>query len=112
MHLSDFTYFCIGSTAIPLGLTKSRLIKTDRNVELSKLATSIVSFAESVQYNLRPIQSTATPAYRIKFYGPQYFVLNAITLPSGDMMFSLMNGFLSVPSYFALKIAFADISLQ
>lgn len=51
-----------GSTARPRGLTKSLLMTTARFFGLSNAATSIVSFFESVQYNLREIQSTATPS--------------------------------------------------
>lgn len=51
-----------GSTARPRGLTKSLLIMTARFFGLSNAATSIVSFFESVQYNRRDIQSTATPS--------------------------------------------------
>lgn len=55
-------YFLRGSTAIPRGFTKNLLTIVALCVELSKFATSIVSFSESVQYRRREIQSTAMPS--------------------------------------------------
>lgn len=57
-----WAYLEWGSTARPRGLTKSLLMTTARFFGLSNAATSIVSFFESVQYNRREIQSTATPS--------------------------------------------------
>lgn len=51
-----------GSTAIPLGLTKSVFIITALTFGSSKEATSMVSFSESVQYRRLDTQSTAMPS--------------------------------------------------
>ena len=47
---------------MPRGLTKFLLIMTALSVGSSKLATSMVSLTESVQYMRREIQSIAMPS--------------------------------------------------
>lgn len=97
--------------ANPRGFTKCLRTMTVLNFGSSKLATSMVSFVESVQYNRRDIQSIAIPSGEI-MSAKEIVVTVTIYTPNQVVLPSLMKICRSVPSYLTLTICLFDISLQ